>query len=109
MRRPLRYDGLLPAKVGYDGKRADLTPADIPAIKAFIAERRTQASPFDIVVEGQTPGVDPEQAASMVRPWAEAGATWWIEGMWDALYDPDKRSAVRERIQQGPPRLNLER
>jgi hypothetical protein len=30
MRRPLCYDGLLPAKVSDDGKRADLTPADTP-------------------------------------------------------------------------------
>jgi hypothetical protein len=105
MRRALRYDGLLPAKANDSGERTEITPADIPAIKAFIDEHHAQKSPFDIVMEGQTPGVDPDKAASIIRPWAEAGATWWIEGMWDALYEPDKRNAVRERIQQGPPRL----
>ena len=28
------------------------------------------------------PGNDPELAASIVRPFAEAGATWWIESPW---------------------------
>jgi hypothetical protein len=108
MRRALRYDGLLPAKMNDSVGRIEVIPDDIQAIKSFIDEHRTQASSFDIVMEGQTfqtPGVDPEQAASIVRPWAEAGTTWWIEGLWDALYDPSKIYAVRERIQQGPPRL----
>ncbi len=74
-------------------------------MKVFIDEHRTETTPFDIVVEGQTPGDDPEKAASIVRPWAEAGATWWIDGMWDALDNPEKRDAIPKRLQQGPPRL----
>lgn len=106
--RVCRYDGLLPVKMNDEGKFVEVTPADLQAMKAYVEEHRTQTTPFDIVMEGQTPGNDREQAALIVRPWAEAGATWWIEGMWDALYEPDKRSAIRRRIQQGPPRLKQE-
>ncbi len=100
MQRVLRYDGLLPAKINADGSPGEVTPADIQAMKAYIAEHRTQTTPFDIVWEGETPGEDHEQAVSIVRPWAEAGATWWIEARWGDSLRPDK---VRSRIRQGPP------
>ncbi len=57
---------------------------------------------FDIVWEGMTPGDDPERAASVVRPFAEAGATWWIESSW---LPPNKLEDLRRRIGQGPPRI----
>ncbi len=101
MRRVLRCDGLLPAKMSPSGKFEELTPDDIRAMKTYIDENRTLSTPFDIAIEGTTPGDDPDQAVAAVRPWAEAGATWWIEAMWSA---PDLE-AVRARIQQGPPRL----
>ena len=100
MQRVLRYDGLLPAKINADGSPGEVTPADIQAMKAYIAEHRTLTTPFDIVWEGETPGENREQAVSIVRPWAEAGATWWIEARWGDSLRPDK---VRSRIRQGPP------
>jgi hypothetical protein len=103
MRRVLHYDGLLPdvmEKKGTQWKRRATTPDDIRAMHAFVDERRTLTTPFDIVMEGETPGDNPEEATSIVRPWAEAGATWWIEAKWGA---PD--DSVRTRIQQGPPRF----
>jgi len=30
-----------------------------------------------------------------------SGATWWIEGLWDAMQDPGR---VRRRIVAGPPK-----
>lgn len=104
MQRVLRYDGLLPNVMGDDGKvrMSPATPDEIREIKTFIDARRTKTTPFDIVVEGQMPGDDHEKAASIVRPYAEAGATWWIEAMWDAMNNVD---AVRSRILQGPPRI----
>jgi len=101
MRRVLRYDGLLPTKVAADGTNPEITPADIREMAAYIAAHRDQTTPFDIVMEGRTPGDDPERAAAMVRPFAEAGATWWTEAMWEAPNGPDE---VRLRIKQGPPR-----
>jgi len=101
MQRVLRWDGLLPAKLNADGSFGDVTPADIQAMKAYIDEHRSQTTPFDIVVEGRTPGADHAQAVAQVRQWAEAGATWWLEAMWSAPNGPDD---VRARIRQGPPR-----
>ena len=99
MQRVLRYDGLLPNKI--DASGGPITPDDIRAMRAYIDEHRTQITPFDIVMEGETPGESPEQTAEIVRPFAEAGATWWIEARWGA----ESPAEVRARIQQGPPRL----
>jgi hypothetical protein len=54
------------------------------------------------VVEGETPGGEPERAAEIVGPYAEAGATWWIEALWS---QPDQ-GRVLERLKQGPPQLS---
>ena len=102
MQRALRYDGLLPNVRGADGAPRDVTPDDIREMAAYVAERRNQSTPFDIVMEGETPGDDPAQAAAVVRPFAEAGATWWNESRWGAMSDVE---LVRTRIQQGPPRI----
>jgi hypothetical protein len=103
MQRALRYDGLLPAVMGEDGKirMSPVTPDEIRQMTAFIAANRTEITPFDIVVEGQTPGDDREQTATLMRQWADVGATWWMEGMWSTP-ELDK---VLTRIKQGPPRL----
>jgi alkanesulfonate monooxygenase SsuD/methylene tetrahydromethanopterin reductase-like flavin-dependent oxidoreductase (luciferase family) len=101
MRRALRYDGLLPNKFNPDGSFGEVTPADLRAMRAFAALHRPDDTPFDIVVEGKTPGADRRQAAGIARQWEEAGATWWIEAMWEQP-DPER---LRERLRQGPPRL----
>ncbi|GHO57104.1 hypothetical protein KSB_55790 [Ktedonobacter robiniae] len=70
-------------------------------MREHIAGQRKQTTPFDIIWEGETPGDDAEQAAAIVRPWAEAGATWWLESRWSA----SNIEEIRTRIQQGPPHL----
>ncbi len=100
MRRTLQYDGLLPA-VKENGKWTENTPEYIRTMKAWIAENRTSDAPFDIVVEGLTPGDNPVKAAGIVGAWAEAGATWWIEALWDQ----PPMEEVLKRIRQGPPML----
>jgi hypothetical protein len=69
-------------------------------MKASITEHRTQTTPFDIVMEGETPGDNREQAAEIVRPYAEAGSTWWMEARWGS---PTRVDEARTRIKQGPP------
>src|ERR687884_2007086 len=44
------------------------------------------ATPFDTVMEGETPGDDWEQAIATVRPLAEAGLTWYLKTMYDNLW-----------------------
>ncbi|MGH3090215.1 MAG: LLM class flavin-dependent oxidoreductase [Rubrobacteraceae bacterium] len=98
MSRVLRYDGMLTA-VTYRSP-GEVAPEDIRAIKEYVEENREGDAPFDIIREGETPGEDPERAVDIVRPYAEAGATWWIESPWTLPND-----TLRERIRQGPPRV----
>ncbi len=102
MQRVLRYDGLLPAKINADGSQGDVTPADIQAMKACIVEHRTRSTPFDIVMEGETPGANPQEAQAIVAPFIDAGITCWLESRWSCM---DKPEEVRARIRQGPPRI----
>jgi len=101
MQRVLRYDGLLPAKMPAKKRKfLNVTTRDIRQMKAYIDANRTTTTPFDIIVEGKTPGNDPHKDAIAVLPWIEAGATWWLEGMWD----DNQADHVLARIRQGPPR-----
>ena len=106
MRRVLRYDGVLPMKMNDDGSFAEMTPADIQAMKTFIDEQRSQTSPFDIVMEGETPGDDHEKAAAIVGPLAQAGVTWWLEAVWASPQTRGGLEGMRIRIKQGPPRID---
>jgi hypothetical protein len=90
MARALRHDGIV-SQVA--------EPAELAAISRLVADRLDPADrPFDIVAQGSTPA-DPDLAAAIVRPWAESGATWWLDGDWGA---PTVES-VRRRIAAGPP------
>lgn len=100
--RAARWDGYVAAKVPAATGSDRATPDDVRAIRAFMAGHRSSDAPFDIVTEGETPGNDPGRARVQVRPYAEAGLTWWVEydGPASASYE-----AVRMRIEQGPPRV----
>lgn len=98
MQRVLRWDGIIPQKMGDE----PMTPDDIRAIKAYIEARREQTTPFEITWEGETPGDDLEHARDLVRPWIDAGITWWMEARWNNA----GLDEVRERIRQGPPRAS---
>jgi hypothetical protein len=120
MKRAVRWDGILPVKYSADGQSlgdegnntaSGMTLADIREMKAYIHEQRLQAginpadSPYDIVIGGTTPGEDPTRAVDVVRPYAEAGATWWLEAVWKTFYAaPGDIEILRKRIKQGPPR-----
>jgi hypothetical protein len=100
MQRVMRYDGLLPAVMDENGKvqMGSPEPDDIRQMKAYIDANRTMNTPYDIVVEGETPGDDPQKGAEIVRPYFEAGATWWIEALWNT----PQSEKVLARIRQGP-------
>ncbi|MEW5871657.1 MAG: LLM class flavin-dependent oxidoreductase [Chloroflexota bacterium] len=105
MRRALRYDGLLPTVSIAEGESRPANINEIRAIRAFIDAERTECTPFDIIMDGETPGDDQEQAVSIVRQWADAGATWWIETRWDEPRNLSGLEIARKRILQGPPRF----
>jgi alkanesulfonate monooxygenase SsuD/methylene tetrahydromethanopterin reductase-like flavin-dependent oxidoreductase (luciferase family) len=102
MRRALRWDGILPVAHDAGGGSIALTPEHVRAIADFVARERPAVErerPFDIVAEGTSPADDPDAAAALVEPWAEAGATWWTEADWKAA----TVESVRRRILAGPP------
>jgi hypothetical protein len=106
MRRVLRYDGLLPNVMRDNGQHREMTPDDVRGMYEYVMANRSATSPFDIVVEGRTPGADRAAAISIVQLWIAAGATWWIEALWAAPDQAPDLDGVQRRIQQGPPRLN---
>jgi hypothetical protein len=100
MQRVLKCDGLLPQKISADGQFEELKPDDIREMKSYIDAHRTLTTPFDIVVEGKTGELTQAEVQEKLGAWAGAGATWWIEGLWEL--SEEQASA---RIQQGPPQL----
>ncbi|HEX9037415.1 MAG TPA: LLM class flavin-dependent oxidoreductase [Ktedonobacterales bacterium] len=97
--RVARWDGLLPAALGSETGRP--TPDQLRQMIASIAAKRpVDAASLEVIVEGVTPGDDQAAGAEIVRPWAEAGATWWLDADWS---DPGD-AKMDERIRQGPPR-----
>jgi len=104
MRRALRYDGLLPTVMTTSAKHRKVRPADVRAINAYVKANRSEQTPFDIVVEGTTPGANRKQAATEVHKWSKAGATWWLEALWSAFDKEAGPASVHKRITQAPPR-----
>lgn len=102
--RALRWDAILPAVVAPDGSASGTAlPDDVAAIRAFADEQGRDATSFDIVVEGNT-SRDRVKARDKVRPYADAGATWWLEGVWSFLYEPEGAlDRLRARLRAGPP------
>lgn len=101
IQRALRCDGLLPATLGADGVR-NATVDEVAEMVRFARDSRPGDSPFDIIVEGETPaggGVD------AVGPLAGAGATWWIESRWTLPSTPEGIAQFRERLAAGPPKV----
>jgi hypothetical protein len=97
MRRVLKCDGVIP-QYGGEG-----SPQQLGVLRAWLVERG-MSEPFDALSEGETPADDPERAAAIVRPWRDAGATWWMETRWEMPHDSAARMReVDERIAAGPP------
>jgi hypothetical protein len=69
----------------------------------YMREQRTADTPYDVVVEGETPGDQPAAAREILKPWVAAGATWWTETRWNVNRDAAGLRLVRQRIEQGPP------
>jgi hypothetical protein len=73
----------------------------IREIAAYIAQRRTAGTPFDICKYGLTEGKNLAQERLLVQEFSLAGATWWIEELFSG------RGALKQiqpRIAAGPPR-----
>jgi hypothetical protein len=85
VRRAARWDGWFPIGLSH--------PDDLAQQLAYALEQRTTDAAFDVAVQGLA-DVDP-------KPWADAGATWWL-----VRFDPFTVTAaeVRAVVENGPPR-----
>lgn len=100
MRRVLKCDGVLLEKRNTEGQEADVTPADVREVQAFVQAERTLTSPFDIVIQGKSAHLAPAQRQEVLLEWKAAGATWWIENLIDL-----SEMEVAARLQSGSPQL----
>lgn len=96
LRRAAQWDGVYLMTVN-QVTHTYLTPEEVSEIAAYLHSHRTRPAPLDIAVNVATPG-DPHAAAALLRRYADAGATWWIDWARDSF------AAYRERIRKGPPR-----
>ena len=84
LRRAARHDGLVPVNLDHPDQLAEM-------VAAIDDLREDSAAPYDVAVCLPF-GTDP-------RPYAEAGATWWMPEL-----DPDtvSRDQVRSMVRDGP-------
>jgi hypothetical protein len=95
MRPILSWNGVIPQKYNsYD----PLSPDEIRQLCAYVAEHRIGQSGFDIIAGGSS-DKKTQGPADIVRPYADAGATWWIEGDMAA----DTVQKCFDRVRNGPP------
>jgi alkanesulfonate monooxygenase SsuD/methylene tetrahydromethanopterin reductase-like flavin-dependent oxidoreductase (luciferase family) len=90
MRRAHRWDGIIPQVI----EPGEVRQPDLSELAALRDE--LDRDDVDIVVEGSA--TDHSPAA-----YAEAGATWWIESMWDAVGEHSPVAAAYDRLMLGPP------
>ena len=98
MQRAVLWDGIIPQK--YKASPGDTArPEDTREVALYARKNRKAGSAFDIVAGGSTQTRSRKKAVDKVRPFAEAGATWWIESVWSG------ETKLRARIKEGPPRV----
>lgn len=100
-RRAARWDGAL-VKSWNQATKKPISAEEFGACVAFTLERRREYgidAPFEMIATGESPH-DPSESGGAIRPYRDAGATWWIEeGLgWS-------RDEFRARILAGPPRV----
>lgn len=103
MRRAAAWDGAAPL---FDSARHGYAPSsdELGALVAYVRSCRGPRAdePFEIVVGGAT---EASNAADVVGPLRDAGATWWDERLRQDRDEFDKLAPVLRRIEAGPPQL----
>jgi len=90
MDRALRWDGIIPQVID-DGDVRQANLDEVRELRAEVGDREC-----DIIVEGAFSEHSP-------AAYAGAGATWWIDSMWDAVGEHSPVAAVRDHLLEGPP------
>jgi len=77
-RRAAQWDGVFPILSGTD---PESYPTQIREMMRFVLDHRESDDPFDVTVQGTTPGNDLIRAVEVAAEYAEAGVTWWQEAI----------------------------
>jgi hypothetical protein len=76
-----------------------VTPEQVREMLAIVHETRPATDPFDVILAGYTGDLSKNETAERLGQLAEAGVTWWQEGVL-----PDNTlDDLRAQIQHGPP------
>ena len=99
-RRAAQWDGCFPLN---SGGPFTPPPDTLRAIRLYIEQHRQSQAPFDLVIMGFTPGKDPKAARKKLAGYAGTGLTWWLESLYRWR---NSIEGMRQRIRQGPPRID---
>ncbi len=97
MERVLKCDGMFLEKISLEGEPQTVTTEDLRQMKAYVEENRTLSTPFDFVASGKVSDLEEAERVEVLQSWAEAGATWWVEGLWEGTQEQ-----VEAVIKTGP-------
>lgn len=97
MKRVLKCDGMFLEKISPEGEPETVSPDDLRQIKAYVQEHRTLDVPFDFVASGNVANMEEGERVEVLHSWGEAGATWYVEGLWEATEQEVER-VIEERL-----------
>jgi alkanesulfonate monooxygenase SsuD/methylene tetrahydromethanopterin reductase-like flavin-dependent oxidoreductase (luciferase family) len=100
LRRAARWDGFVGGKEHGPGESWCLTPDEVRDLGAEIARERVSQEPYEIALGGAVRGAitgDLDGDRAWIGRLAAAGATWWMEYVWQG--GPDE---IRAAIAAGP-------
>jgi alkanesulfonate monooxygenase SsuD/methylene tetrahydromethanopterin reductase-like flavin-dependent oxidoreductase (luciferase family) len=108
LERAARWQGWLPQVVDGDWRGNPRSPEELASMTDQVRRMREDAGlsmeHFDVCFEGEFYGShDTAVGEPDLAAWAEAGATWWIEGAWGLQNDLAGQAELERRIQAGPP------
>ncbi len=95
MRRAACWDGWLPDSA--NETQITKTPKQLATELAFIRQQRAGTAPFEVAFMGYSTPADKQ----LVREYADAGATWWLECLHGLRGSFDE---MLSRVKAGPPR-----
>ncbi len=108
LRRMARWDGMFP--LFFSAQSAEEAFNQFAESVKIVRSLRKSDAPFDVVALGATPLAQPEESTAVVRRYAGAGATWWLESLapmrmgvpTDPLWSIEQ---LRAKVLEGPPRI----
>ena len=98
-RRAAKYDGVIPLRMASPIRPE---PRDLRNILAYIRKHRKSVYPSDAAVIGWGTGKSHSDDARKIRPFVEAGMTWWLESLFSQR---NSLNEMRKRIRKGPPTI----